>query len=51
MHCTDARKLCLHLCVCERVGLRVCVKEIERAVCVGVYSIHYSGATDKLLPG
>lgn len=41
--------LSLHLYVC--VFVQVCVNENERAVCEGVYSIHYSGATDKLLPG
>lgn len=37
----------LYLYVC----VYVYVKKSERAVCAEVYSIHYSVAIDKLLPG
>lgn len=39
--------LSLDLCVCSNM----CTKESDCAVCIAVYSIHYSGTTDKLLPG
>lgn len=39
------------VCTCTCVCVWGCVTGIERAVCIAVYSIHYSGATDKLLPG
>jgi len=54
------RSVCTCVCVCVRVFVCgcVCVCERERerkrpreCVCVEVYSIHYSGATDKRLPG
>lgn len=51
--------VCLTLCfttaqsvpACVCVLVVGCVDGTERALCIAVYSIHYGGATDKLLPG